>query len=183
MVLQARLEDGANGELAQPGLGQLAARHRRHQQGERISHGHAQLLGHLAAHDDGLRLARARHRPPPALGTRFGADRCAHGTGSSGSISGCRTARARRLQLGIGCGRVTAWTAATGRLDSRVAARVIGAESLTGADSASSRERSSDSKPFITERMTISAATPTATPSSDTQVMKETKNRCARAPE
>src|SRR5690606_33975628 len=51
----------------------------------------------------------------------------------------------------------------------------------TGADRARSRLRSSDSKPFITDRITISAATPTPTPASDTQVMKETKYRCARA--
>ena len=43
-------------------------------------------------------------------------------------------------------------------------------------DSANSRSRSCPSKPFMTDRMTISAATPTHTPTSDTQVMNETKN-------
>ena len=33
----------------------------------------------------------------------------------------------------------------------------------------------------MTDRMTISAATPTHTPTSDAQVMKETKNLCVRA--
>jgi hypothetical protein len=51
----------------------------------------------------------------------------------------------------------------------------------TGAPSESSRSRSSLSKPFITERMTMSAATPTHTPTRDAQVMKETKNLCERA--
>ena len=49
------------------------------------------------------------------------------------------------------------------------------------ADSDSRRSRSSPSKPFITERMTISAATPTHTPATDTHVMKETKNLWLRA--
>jgi hypothetical protein len=43
------------------------------------------------------------------------------------------------------------------------------------ADMLSSRLRSSPSKPFITERMTISAATPSAIPISEMSVMKETK--------
>ena len=51
----------------------------------------------------------------------------------------------------------------------------------TWALSESSRSRSSPSKPFITDRMTISAATPTHTPTSEAQVMKETKNLCERA--
>ena len=40
----------------------------------------------------------------------------------------------------------------------------------------SNRSRNSASKPFITDKMTIKAATPTLTPMSDTQVMNETKN-------
>ena len=59
------------------------------------------------------------------------------------------------------------------------AARV--AVTRTGALSDSSRSRSSPSKPFITERMTMSAATPTHTPTSEAQVMKDTKNRVERA--
>jgi len=51
----------------------------------------------------------------------------------------------------------------------------------TGALSESSRSRNSLSKPFITDRMTISAATPTHTPMSDAQVMNDTKNRVERA--
>jgi hypothetical protein len=51
------------------------------------------------------------------------------------------------------------------------------------ADRLSSRVRSSDSNPFITDSTVISAATPTATPSSDTQVMNETKKLCSRASE
>ena len=58
--------------------------------------------------------------------------------------------------------------------DSRGSSRVAWADRL------SSRERSSPSKPFITDRITISAATPTATPRNDTQVMKETKKLCSR---
>jgi len=42
------------------------------------------------------------------------------------------------------------------------------------------RSRSSPSKPFMTDRMTISAATPSDTPASDTQVISETKNLCWR---
>ncbi len=57
------------------------------------------------------------------------------------------------------------------------AARVACAETL------SRRPRNSDSKPFITESTVISAATPTATPSNDTQVMKDTKKLCSRASE
>ena len=44
------------------------------------------------------------------------------------------------------------------------------------ADNDNKRSRSSVSKPFMTDRITISAATPTHTPISDTQVMNETKN-------
>jgi hypothetical protein len=51
----------------------------------------------------------------------------------------------------------------------------------TGALRASSRSRSSLSKPFITDRMTMSAATPTHTPMSEAQVMKDTKKRVERA--
>ena len=51
------------------------------------------------------------------------------------------------------------------------------------ADKLSSRPRSSDSKPFITESTVIRAATPTATPSSDTQLIKDTKKLCSRASE
>ena len=58
---------------------------------------------------------------------------------------------------------------------------VGGAVIRTGALSDNSRSRSSLSKPFITERMTMSAATPTHTPMSDAQVMKDTKNRVERA--
>jgi hypothetical protein len=49
------------------------------------------------------------------------------------------------------------------------------------AESANNRSRDTPSNPFITERITISAATPTHTPASDTQVMKETKNLRFRA--
>jgi hypothetical protein len=49
------------------------------------------------------------------------------------------------------------------------------------ADNASRRSRDIPSKPFITDRITIRAATPTQTPASDTQVMKETKNLRFRA--
>ena len=49
------------------------------------------------------------------------------------------------------------------------------------ADSDNSRERSSPSRPFMAERMTISAATPRHTHNSETQVMKETKNLWERA--
>ena len=45
------------------------------------------------------------------------------------------------------------------------------------------RLRSSVSKPFMTEITVINARTPRATPSSDTQVMKETKKLCSRASE
>ncbi len=51
-----------------------------------------------------------------------------------------------------------------------------GPSSVACAVSATSRLRSSPSKPFITEMMVISAATPTQTPSMDTQDMNETKN-------
>ena len=44
------------------------------------------------------------------------------------------------------------------------------------AERASKRSRRSPSSPFITDRMTMSAITPRHTHSSDTQVMKETKN-------
>ena len=35
-------------------------------------------------------------------------------------------------------------------------------------------------KPFITDRMVMSAATPTHTPASDSQLLKETKNPASR---
>ena len=49
------------------------------------------------------------------------------------------------------------------------------------ADSDNSRSRSSPSSPFMTDRMTMSAVTPRHTHSSDTQVMKDTKNLWERA--
>ncbi len=100
------------------------------------------------------------------------------------SISGWRTAstcssawRATDLTPG------TAATCAAIRAQS---AALAGAASgtcstRTGAESDNRRERSSVSNPFITDRMTIRAATPTATPTRETQVMNETKNRCERA--
>ncbi len=51
------------------------------------------------------------------------------------------------------------------------------------ADRLNSRARSSVSKPFMTEITVIRASTPSATPSNDTQVMKETKKLCSRASE
>ncbi len=51
------------------------------------------------------------------------------------------------------------------------------------ADRLSNRLRSSVPKPFMTESTVISASTPNATPSSDTQVMNETKKLCSRASE
>ncbi len=51
------------------------------------------------------------------------------------------------------------------------------------ADRLKRRPRSSLSKPFITEITVIRASTPKATPSKDTQVMKETKKLCSRARE
>jgi hypothetical protein len=44
----------------------------------------------------------------------------------------------------------------------------------------SKRSRNSPSKPFITDRMTIRAATPTPTPANEIQVMNDTKNACER---
>ena len=67
------------------------------------------------------------------------------------------------------------------RIPVRARDGLAGALMRTGAFSDSSRSRSSLSKPFITERITMSAATPTHTPRSDAQVMKETKNLCERA--
>ena len=55
--------------------------------------------------------------------------------------------------------------------------------SVACADRLKSRPRSSDSKPFMTESTVMSAATPTATPSSDTQLIKDTKKLCSRASE
>ena len=51
------------------------------------------------------------------------------------------------------------------------------------ADRLSNRVRSSVPKPFMTESTVISASTPSATPSNETQVMKETKKLCSRASE
>ena len=45
------------------------------------------------------------------------------------------------------------------------------------------RLRSSDSRPFITDSTVIRAATPSATPNSEIQVMKDTKKLCSRASE
>ncbi len=45
------------------------------------------------------------------------------------------------------------------------------------------RVRNSDSRPFMTDRTVINAATPSATPTSETQVMKDTKKLCSRASE
>ena len=58
-----------------------------------------------------------------------------------------------------------------------------GALKVACADRLSSRALSSLSKPFMTESTVISASTPAATPSSDTQVMKDTKKLCSRASE
>ena len=55
--------------------------------------------------------------------------------------------------------------------------------SVACADRLSKRLRSSVSKPFMTDSTVINASTPSATPSSDTQVMKETKKLCSRASE
>jgi len=55
--------------------------------------------------------------------------------------------------------------------------------SVAWADKLNKRSRSSVSKPFITDSTVISAATPTATPSSDTQLIKDTKKLCSRASE
>jgi hypothetical protein len=73
------------------------------------------------------------------------------------------------------------WSAAMRARQSGIGAPC--APSVAWADTLSSRVRSSVSNPFITDSTVISAATPTATPSSDTQVMKETKKLCSRASE
>ncbi len=57
------------------------------------------------------------------------------------------------------------------------------ADTVACADRLNRRPRNSLSKPFMTEMTVISAITPSATPSSDTQVMKETKKLCSRASE
>ena len=64
------------------------------------------------------------------------------------------------------------------RRPSAAPVRLSPALTLTRAslESASNRSRSSPSNPFITDRITINAATPTATPISETQVMNDTKN-------
>ena len=54
---------------------------------------------------------------------------------------------------------------------------------LAWADTLSNRSRSSEPSPFMTDSTTIKMATPRATPSSDTHVMKETKKPCSRASE
>src|ERR1700680_3655368 len=55
--------------------------------------------------------------------------------------------------------------------------------SLACAETLNNLERNSDSKPFMTDNTMMTAATPTATPNSETQVMKETKKPCPRGTE
>ncbi len=85
---------------------------------------------------------------------------CTSTKGSALTTPGSRRARSARRLSAVGSGA---------------------AGSVACADSASSRVRSSPSKPFMTERMAIRAATPSATPARDTQLMKETKYACCRA--
>src|SRR6185437_16142688 len=52
---------------------------------------------------------------------------------------------------------------------------------IAGNDTCMRSERQKSVTQLITDRMTMSAATPTHTPTTDAQVMKETKNLCVRA--
>ena len=64
--------------------------------------------------------------------------------------------------------------------DCQSARRSGGPETVACAVSETSRLRSSPSKPFMTEMMVISAATPRHTPAIEIQEMKETKKPCLR---
>ena len=69
----------------------------------------------------------------------------------------------------------------TGSQAAAVGAAVPGAAvRVTGAPMASRRPRSSPSNPFMTDRMVMSAATPTHTPASDSQLLNETKKPASR---
>ena len=105
---------------------------------------------------------------------------------STGSMSGLRTASACSSAYGVtavtpGTVRASCATlsqSAGAGADAPFASLPCAASTRTWALNDSSRSRSSPSKPFMTERITISAATPTHTPITDAQVMKETKNLC-----
>ncbi len=100
----------------------------------------------------------------------------------TGIISGLRMARASISMNGDA--PVTPGAARTrcaSACQSGAAAVPTGTKIRACAESASSRSRNSPSRPFMTERMTMSAVTPRHTHSSDTHVMKETKNLWERA--
>ncbi len=107
---------------------------------------------------------------------------------NTGSISGRRTASAcsstysaTEATPSVASARRSARLQSSGAGVAGAAPGGAAAATRTCAPSVSSRSRSSPSKPFITERMTMRAATPTQTPPSDAQVMKDTKNSCERA--
>ena len=100
----------------------------------------------------------------------------------TGSMSGLRTASASSSMNGaapvtFGARR----TLAASAFQSGVPLACGGTKMRACAESDNRRSRSSPSRPFITDRMTMSAITPRHTHSSDTQVMKETKNLWERA--
>ena len=74
----------------------------------------------------------------------------------------------------------TPGTVAKRASSSRQSAKPSGAEIVACALSASSRVRVSASRPFKTDRMTISAVTPSARPSSDAAVLNDTSARQRR---